>query len=672
MSQHIEFTDPVTTVDSDWLRTAFIVDVDSITESARGNIFASFADRYFLDTSIGGASTLNPPYQFTRYADIPRKGRNFNAREMSPQNRDYEIGLGRYYADAIESNLDILILEFGVPEFQSMFSFFTRAVDYNKSIVATEGRSTFFYDVGKGLGYLGILVSLNLASVLIYAGIGAFKALVGNGDTRYYHMKPAMPQYWKMVNSIATYLAVERGIIAPTFMEGEKTRLGLPIEVDQDIMNTLHEAMPSIFRDGNYIDVFAIAQRPQVQINRQLIEEMKVFKEFRFSKYQISDATNQLTGKLDQDVNFESYMKELQKLSMYDGDDEDNRSIGEVESTSGKPEDYQKPDEKWTYLKLPIEKAVDFMGELAEYTNATNHHGGKTVMLAVEHVGSMTDTFTNSTKDIPTQEKLNGLGGAARDIRFSLSGGNVLGSAIQDITNAAKDVAMGTLDSMTFGLSNVIGALMGGGFISMPKMWADSSVSLATHTYKITVAPPYGNAITKTVDMDFVLAVILAGMLPQSVGQSSYTSPLLCKAFLRGRQRIDFGMITNCSITRGINNVPYDKDGRTLGLEISFTITDFSEMMTAPTPDGIFGAFGIGLDENNPLNKYLNTIAGRDYHSTAYISKKGFLRATKAYMGLQAVQSPAYLGMKAGDSVFGRMIETVVPDITNTHLRDTK
>jgi hypothetical protein len=270
------------------------------------------------------------------------------------------------------------------------------------------------------------------------------------------------------------------------------------------------------------------------------------------------------------------------------------------------------------------------------------------------------------------KDKINSLGGAARDIRFSIAGGNIFDETLMDIQNAVKDIAMGTLDGLTFGLSNVISALMGGGYIAFPKMWNDSDYSPPTVSYKIKAMPPYGNPISQIVDIDIVLASILALMLPRSTGQSSYTSPPLVRAFLRGKQNIELGMVTSCTITRGVNSVPYNKDGKTLGLEISLTISVLSEIMAAPTSPSIFGAYDISLDENNSLNRFLQTIAGRDYHTSRFIGKNALLNASRAHMGVQAATSPAFLGMLAGDTLFGRIAGMSFMDMSAVTLRDAK
>ncbi len=670
----IEFLDPLESIiDEDWAKTAFIVDVKDIHEEAQANIFSNYADHYFLSSAIGGSMSINPQYQFTRYADIPRKGRTAEAEDFGPALRNHNIGMGRYFAEAIESNQETLILEFGIPEFQSIFSFFTRAVDYNKSVIANEGRSTKMYELGEKIGYAAQLIAFNVGTVFIYAGIGLYKTLHGNGDPRYYHMKPNMPSYWASVNSIMTFLATERGILVPQLTEGKKDRLGMPIKVSSEDMNALHELYPEIFKEGNYIDVFAIAQRPQVIINNQLLTEMKYFKEGRITKDQVISALNSTTGKLKENPSYEKFLKELKtvgKGKMFTKDKLEDQNLPEMESSAEDPKEYLEPDDLWTYLKMPIEKAATYIDDIKDYTYATVRNGGKNVVLTVEHVGSLSDSFSNSAKDIPAKDKLNSLGGAARDIRFSLSGGNILGKTVQGITDGVKDVAMGTLDTLTFGLSNVMAALMGGGFINFPKMWADSSTTLAKTSYKIVATPPYGNIISQAMDMDLVVSVILAGMLPQSIGQGGYTSPFLCKAFMRGKQNIDFGMITECSITRGINNVPYNKDGRTLGLEITFTVSDFSEIMAASTKHDILGAWDISMDETNPLNKYLTTLAGRDYHTSRYVGKTALLNASRAILGASALTSPAHLSMMAGTSLFGRISSIAYLDASSIYLRD--
>jgi hypothetical protein len=686
--KEIEFIDPLENLfDRDWIENAFIVSIGKLQDAGRANAFFTYADRMLTDSSVGGSIEINPEYQFTRYADVPRQGRDFtNAPDgefgpvdynMSIKNKSvkgYAIGNGRYYSGAIAINRETLILEFGVPKFRSMLSYYTRASDRQKSIIANEGRDPMFYEVGQLLGYAGQILTLNVVTVLVYAGMFEAKALGGNSDNRYYTLKPTMPDYWASVSALTTYMATERGVLLPGLTDkGTKERIGMPLKINQGMLNDLHDIMPEVFTNLNYIDVFAIAQRSQVKVNRQILKEMATFKEGRFTKNQVMGALNTKTGKLEDDVNYEAYLKKQKEVGFFSSDTKDDKELPEAESAEGDFNLYTIPDKLWTYLKLPIEYASSYISDLGENTLASMKDGGMTVALSVEYVTSTSISFTNTTKEIPAKERLNSVGGVARDLRFNFSGGNFIDDTLNDITNAVGDVASGALDSVTFGLSNVIKTLMDGGYMNFPKMYDNSTVSLPSIMYKIVVAPPYNNPVSKILDMDLVLSVILAGMLPQSVGAGTYTSPRLCKAFMRGKQNIDLGMITECTIRTGINNVAYSVDGKTLGLEITFTVSDFNEYFSAPVKSSMLGAFEIGLDENNPLNKYLSTLAGRDYHSTRYMMKNGLIQSSRAVMGLASIVSPAHIGLLAGDSLLGRagaIATGAILDTTALYLRD--
>ena len=686
---YVEFKDPIGEVfDRDWLDSAFMVSLGKLQDEGKANLFFTMADRMMTDSTLGGSIELNPEYQFTRYADPPRQGRRFDNAEdgiFGPMDYyvdsdgmnvgGYKLGNGRYFSDAIARNRETLILEFGVPQFRSMLSYYLRASDYQKTIIANEGRDPFWYEAGEYLGYLGQIMTLNIYTVLFYAASFIKKSFFGNEDLRYYHFKPMMPDYWASVNSIVTYLATERGVMIPQLMtdQAQRDRIGMPLKVQQSTLDDLHELMPDVFTNTNYIDVFAIAQKTQVEVNRQVLREMKAFREMRLSKSQILGALNEKTGKLKKDINYEKYIEGLKKIKIYNSKRQEEQDLPKAETASGDPKDYTIPDKLWTYLKLPIEKMFNYLGDLTEYTGASIKDGGMSVAFNVEYVSSTSITFTNSVKDIPAQEKFNSLGGAARDIRFNFAGGNIIDDTVNDVTNAIKDMASGTLDTVTFGLSNVLMSLMNGGFMSFPKMWSDSSISLPSITYKIVATPPYNNPISQILDMDIVLGAILAGMLPQATGNSTYTSPKLCRAFLRGKQNIDLGMITSCTIRHGVNNVGYSIDGKTLGLEISFTITDLNPLLAAPVKSNLLGAFDIGLDESNPLNKYLSTLAGRDYHTTRYIARNGLLELSRSVMGLNALTSPAYIAMLGGNSTLGRVssvLSGAVLDTTGLYLRD--
>jgi len=653
-----EFRDKLTIVDSDWVKSAFMISADNLEEKFQVNLDYSRAGGKFSDTSIGGGKTINGKPQYTRYCDPRNKGRVRDRKDVRVNIDTGNHGMGEYYSSALDDNKQILILEFGVPKFQSLFSFFTRSVDYVASIKANEGRIPYGYYVANVLFTTAAIIAFPLLSLIVY-GIKAISTiLLGTHDHKYYSFKSSMPFYWESVNNLVTFMSTERGFIIPELRSEaqQKDQIGIPVNIDQDEMDVLSDLLPDVFMKGtNYIDVFAIANRAQVRIDRQRYKDEAALLDFQkkhMSEAEMSGFLNKAVATLTKPTYKDFLDKTVNKKSMFKKDEASDQNIPETKAANGDPKEYTQPNAKGIKKAMPGEKNESYMKGVMEYFNATLSSGGTRVAFEVDFVGTTTDSFSNSLKDIDAKGMLNSLGGSARNVQFSLGGGNVLGDMQKAATDTIKDVAMGALSGATFGLSNVLQALLGGGYIDMPKMWDNSSANLSKHTYKMTLTSPYGNPISQIMNLDIPLAMIMAGMLPQAIGESSYTSPFLCKSFLRGIQDIDLGMITELSITRGVTNLGFNEQGRPLSLDISFTITDFSEVVSTPISGGLMGAFEMSLDDNKGIHRFISALVARDYHSSRFLKPKWILRASRLAMNKHAIFSPAAAGMLAGDSVY--------------------
>lgn len=669
--KEIYFEDKVTLIDSSWIKSAFMVNRFDVVNANRINLYFSKADGKYTDSSIGGGIAINPKPQYTRYADPRRKGRGAGREDVSTSNINSNIGMGRYYSDAHDDTAQLLTMTFGVPEFQSMFSFFSRAIDYPSSVKVNQGRTPYLYYGAKFISTTAVFISFPLLSVAIYLG-GFMKELVlGASDTRYYTMKPDMMSYWDTVNSLVTYMAVERGIVIPMLMPPkDDTKIGIPVTIDSESLDELRKLAPNIITNNNYINVYAIATKAHRKILNVFKSETEaLLKKNTMSKEEFNATVNSEVSDPVVDSNmFENDQKTIMKLDSYHDVPTEEQDTAEVAASSTDPKNINMQGEDGRIDKLPSENDRSYLKDMVEYFETTVKSGGSHAIFRVEYLGSTTDSFSNSLKDIPAKEVLNGLGTRARDIRFSLSGGNVLGDAIDSVRQAATDVITGTLDGLTFGLSNVLIGLLGGGYMEMPQMWADSSANLAKHDYKIVLTSPYGNPISQLMNIDIPLAMILAGALPRQIGKSAYSSPMLCSAFLRGYQDMDLGMITDVSITRGVTNLSHTETGRVLSLEVSFTVTDFSSIVAAPVTSGIFGSFNLSLDDTKPINKFLNTLAGRSFYSSTYLKPRAMMRISRAAMDLQGYTPSARIGLMGAESIIGRVGMAFVKDINLINL----
>jgi len=289
--------------------------------------------------------------------------------------------------------------------------------------------------------------------------------------------------------------------------------------------------------------------------------------------------------------------------------------------------------------------------------------GVEAVNFIVDYEGSTTDSFSNSVKDIPISAMVNGMSSTIRDARFSASGGNMLGDGINTVIHAAADVVSGAIDGLTIGLSGLMRALTGSAYINFDKMIGDSTADVGTHQFKIRLGSPVSNPLALMTEVDVVLSLIMAAMLPHRVGRASSSTPYLISAFLPGQVNITKGVMTSLSINRGVGATQYTNEGQPTDLEIRFSIVDLEPGPSVAIPSGsITDAFELALDDHAPINKYLQTIAGMGYTDTRHVKNKAILRANKLYGTFANYTNPAAIGTMLSYTTAGRMLAAVVPD----------
>ena len=109
-------------IDSDWIGAAFLVDPIDLLPIDRLNRFWSTANLKFTDSSIGGNIAMNPPPQPCRLSD-PRVGGRRTGGQRITLAESGSMGMGPWYSEKIDDNSDLLFLQFGIPEFNSLVSF---------------------------------------------------------------------------------------------------------------------------------------------------------------------------------------------------------------------------------------------------------------------------------------------------------------------------------------------------------------------------------------------------------------------------------------------------------------------------------------------------------------------------------------------------------------------
>jgi len=286
----------------------------------------------------------------------------------------------------------------------------------------------------------------------------------------------------------------------------------------------------------------------------------------------------------------------------------------------------------------------------------------------LSYTGSVSESFSNSVGTIGTMDTINSVASTARNMKFNLSGGNIAGETVKDILSAGKNVLSGALDSVTFGLSNVIQTLTGNSFVDIPKKWESSDMSLPSITYTMQLRRTYNTPLSAIRDELIPFAMMLNAVLPMATGRASHTSPYLCELFCKGVQHIKLGMVTSVTMTRATGNLGFDKLKRPLGIDISFTVTDLSTIMTAPVNNSIFDIFNVAMEDDTPLNRYLSVVASRDLLTSKYMIPKAKLRASRLLMQFDQAISPHAWGMRTG-LVLNQVLGGVVADHSLTLLQ---
>lgn len=293
----------VPVVDQDWVSSRFMISSADLTEKDAYSRFNTRADWKFESTGWGCHHVINPLPQFTRYCDIRRNMVHSGMR--SEEGIDHlgdtkeggtiaysaDLGMGRYYSEAIDDHSQYVYMQFGTPEFNSMLSFFRSASYYQDTYIATHGRYPLEFDIAKSVSAFMVGKAYPFTSLFVFVIKTIYKTVTSFSPFSYYYLNPNMHMYWGNVNSIVTSMAVELGMLSPltdktfeSLSAGQryrnKTLMAVPVTFDQNDIEDLKMYLPDVFPTGfigpdtngsngnkstmlntNYIDVYALATR---------------------------------------------------------------------------------------------------------------------------------------------------------------------------------------------------------------------------------------------------------------------------------------------------------------------------------------------------------------------------------------------------------------------------
>lgn len=630
-------------LDRDWAKQAFLISDSTMSDiNDINNRYWSSASAKFTDTRLGANIGINSRPQFTRYSDMRDKGRLSGRNNVSISNSNGNNGMGRYYSEAIDDPSQTIYLRFGVPQFNSLTNFLSKAFDPEQTTIARTGRApSIFYDVAKAATTLVSVRAFPAIAITIVAG-KVINSFFARPTSKFYTLKPTMHLYWSTVNTLVNALSINKGIIPKIMSDGEDQKLGRPYKLDSEYLNYLKKLMPDVFTGSSSIsgfDMYQIANKAQRlanQLNREDFENLNNGTATDFTGYLKKDLTGNGThatyiSDKNGNATLASRIDNVLKLGYYKKEEGESRMEVDPRIDPESPEGKERTD-------------PGFFQKFFDDIDSEYRDGSAFAIFKVDSTGSVSESFGNSVVESDLSQKINSISSQTREARFSFAEGNIaeggIGGMVQSALGAAKDVLAGSLSGLTMGFSDLIAGLGGSGFIDIPKHWQSSSASLPRSSYNIQLISPYGNLISQMQNIYIPLSMLLAAALPLSTGKQSYTSPFICQLFDRGRCQIRLGMIESLSITRGTSNLAFDLKGNALAIDVSFSIVDMSSIMHMPISTGKLTTGDMTLDEDNILSDYLAVLAGQDIYTQTYPMQKAKLNAAKRLMNLSNITSP--------------------------------
>lgn len=675
-------------LDREWAKVSFMMsdsrlsnydDVSAMSQALKDDIanrYWSSANRKFTDTRIGGNVAVNSRPQFNRYSDIRIPGRLPNRKPVTVPDMSGNFGMGRYYSESYDDNAQTIYLRFGVPQYNSLFSFFTNAFNPGTAAFINTGRTKgLVYDIGNIVGTVFTAVTFPVVTAFVI-GSRIFSNIFSKPTSKFYTMKPTMFMYWSAVDMMVNAMNVNRGLM-PKFPGGDQSsqRIGDPFNYDSDFINKLHTKFPRVFNESGRIDIFSVALRAQKIANDAFMTEYEDLKNNRltFEGYvrQADGSNDSATNKYvkaDGEPTLVGFLSYVGKLQTWFGLRDGSKNISEP-SFKINPGGERLKDEMQTDQSSTSNNPPSWAAEFIQYLDSELSQGGAFATFRVDNTGSVSESFTSSVMESDLSQKLNSTASQARQMSFSFAGGNLgdgmLASAIEGVANGVKDVALGALNGLTLGLSGSVEALIQGSYYDIPKTWQSSTTNLPKASYTMQLVSPYGHPLSQLQNIYIPLAMLLAAVLPRSTGKQTYGPPFLCQVWDRGRCQITLGMATSLSITRGTANLPFNNRGQTMAIDVSLEIEDLSSIMHMPigtgsiwemikaggTAAGLTSGGGLPMnDEDNILMNYLATITGLDLYNQLYPLPKARLALARTYAAAGKFSSPAYWASAVHDS----------------------
>lgn len=551
--------------DRHWVNNSFL-----IPETEAGDPYAVVYRTYnsamgkFVNSSLGGNWVINPLPQLGRYTD-PRETPLYNI-------TDNASGMGGYYSEAFDDNYQKVHFRFGVPSFNTVASFLANCYSIEASSLARTGRAPgIMFKIGRAAGSL---LALPVSVPLFF--VRSIKFLTNVQSSKYYTLRPTMHNYWSavslMVNNIAATLSIVPRI-------GERDHEGGLVN---GVVNTPNEArqafeaIPTVFHPSGMIDVMALATRAAIlgqTFHDQLDGILKDANTPAKRAKKLLDIVNEVHKARKPMIMDPTKMPAALSLDEY-LDEMLNSDFNQLD-----PLGTENDGSTMNYNPRSFTEHESFLGRLQNAYTSLRKEAAEFVTFRVNNTGTQTESFTTSSKESGIASTINSMSSGARETRFNITDGNIDGGIIDKVIGMGTDFLSGLATS--FKLEG-LGMLAGNAYVDIPKMPDGTTAEINRFSFNMNLRSPYGHDLARLTNEIIPMCAILAGVLPMSTGRHSYTTPLMCEVFCRGRVHIRAGMIDSVTVSRGTGDIAWLQDGKWMGTDIAVSVSDMTSVIHMP------------------------------------------------------------------------------------------
>ncbi len=555
---------------------------------------------------------------------------------------DTGLGMGHFYEEAFNSKRQMIHIQCGHIKFKGVVSFFLGMYDADAGMLARQGRTSIMYWLGKGLTTL-ITLPLQVLAVGGQAASFMFGRPTTQFAHLSPDMGTFWNRSTLIMNMFTTNLKITpplwRNSVTQHFPDGTpvpddintSTMSPDPTDPDpEDLVQYGYRMTGGIVRASGGLDMYLIANKAQrmanarykrllelsenvsskedwrnkliAYINNEKVQDDPKSAAFGLREYlaKFHESNNPFGG-----IN-RADMSDIPADSNINKEDVSNLSVEQVQAQqaqqpageegaateggsggadtskitmndTGKEQGFMAKfvkvsEEKWDLLK-------GWASEGSEYLAADMDHGSQYICLRVDHTGTITDTFNNSSRESEIATKINGTSKSFNDLSFSFAGGNT-GFAIFDAATAAiGGFVKGALDAVHL---SGLAAIFGAAYVDIPHHWDDSTATLPPLNYSFDCIPAAGDDLSRVIAMYVPATLCLAIGLPVSTGGATYTNPPYCQIFDQGRCIARLALMDSLSLEWGTANLGWNEDWKPLALKVSMSFKDMSNIYHAP------------------------------------------------------------------------------------------